>query len=137
MSLSLAPVSAAVYSALHVAALTTLAPGGVHDDVPQSASFPWVLYEVQERDVRGFGGGALPEVDLRVRVFSTYPGKNEAQRIIAKAIELLKDQTLTVTGFDHCGRVIYDSTVLVGDEEINGVVCHELAANFRIYVEAQ
>lgn len=134
--LALSPVSVAVYAALNVAGLTALAPGGVYADVPQPPVFPFVLFEVQERDVRGFGTGSLPEVALRVHAFSTYEGPYEAQTIIAKVIELLKDVALTVTGYAQCGRVFYDETVALPNEEINGVKCYELVAQFRIYVEA-
>ena len=134
--LALSPVSAAIYTALNVAGVTALAPGGVHGDVPQPAVFPFVWFEVQERDVRGFGTGSLPEVALRVHAFSTYEGPYEAQTIIAKVIELLKDQALTVAGYAQCGLVFYDETVALPDEAINGVKCYELVALFRIYVEA-
>lgn len=134
--LALSPVSAAVFTALNVASLTTLAPGGVHDDVPQPPTFPFVLFEVQEREMRGLGTGGLPEVTLRVHAFSTAEGPKEAQSIIAKAIELLKDQAVTVTGYTQCGRVFYDESLLLADQAINGVKCHELVAAFRIYVEA-
>jgi hypothetical protein len=134
--LALAPVAAAVYAALNVAGMTALASAGVHADVQQATAFPFVLYEVQERDLRGFGTGSLPEVALRVHAFSTYEGPYEAQIIIAKAIELLKDVALTVTGYTQCGRVFYDETVALPNELINGVKCYELVAQFRIYVEA-
>lgn len=136
--LALSPVAAAVYGALNVSALTTLVTAGVsvYDDVPQGATFPFVLVEVREREMRGFGTGSLPEVELRAHAYSTFAGKAEAQSIAAKVVELLKDQALSVSGYTQCGRVFYDETVDVGDSEINGVKCHELVAMFRIYVEA-
>lgn len=134
-SLALSPVSAAVYGALNVSSLTALATGGVYDDVPQGVGFPFVLYRVEEQERRGFGAGSLLEVALRVHVFSTYAGLKEAQTIGSQVVELLKDVTLTVSGYRLCGRVFYDETLLVGDELINGVKCHELALGFRIYVE--
>jgi len=134
--LALSPVSAAVFTALNVAALTALTPGGMGDDIPQPATFPFVWSEVQERDVRGLGRGSLPEVAVRVHAFSTYEGAREAQQITAKVIELLKDQRLTVSGYTQCGEVFYDETVTLPNEAINGVKCYELVALFRIYVEA-
>ena len=58
------------------------------------------------------------------------------QRIVAKAIELLKDQALTVVGYTQAGRVFFDEIVALPYEAINGVKCHELVASFRIYLEA-
>jgi hypothetical protein len=133
---ALSPVAVGVYSKLNVAALTALVPGGIYDDVPQPAVFPFVLTEVRERETRGFGLGSLLEVELRVHAYSTYQGPKEAQAIIAKVIELLKDQTITVSGYTQGGQVFYDEAVLLPNEEINGVKCYEIVAMFRIYVEA-
>jgi hypothetical protein len=133
--LALDAVSAAVYTALNVAALTALVPGGISDALPQAPSFPCLWYEVSERDVRGFGTGGLPEITLRVHAFSTYEGLLEAQRVNQKVIELLRDQALTVAGYTQCGRVFYDETVPLPDEVLNGVRVKELVSSFRIYVE--
>ena len=91
---SLDPVSTAVMTALNVAALTTLATGGVYVDVPQGAAYPHVRVELNEAQPWGGmgtrpGHGALPEIDLRVSVFSSYAGMKEAHGIMAKVIELL------------------------------------------------
>lgn len=134
---ALSPVSVAVYALLNVPALLALAPGGATDDIPQAASLPLVFYEVEERDVRGFGTGGLPEVTLRVHVYSDYQGMKEGQVAIRKVIELLKDQSLTIVGYNHCGKVFYDQTALVPDTALNGVKVHELVAFFRIYAEQQ
>lgn len=133
--LALSPVAVAVYDRLNDASVTSLA-SGPYDDVPQSVTFPFVLAEVFERDVRGFGTGGLPEVTLRVHVYSTYEGWKDAQAILAACITRLKDVALTVAGYAMCGHVFYDETVTVPETEINGVKCKELVANFRIYVEA-
>src|SRR5262245_45960379 len=101
--LSLSPVSAGIYAALNVAALTDLAPGGVRDDVPENVVFPFVLFEVSEDAQLGGlgtkpGSGRLPEVRIRLIVYSQYAGMKEAQTVMAKAIELLKDPP-AVTGW--------------------------------------
>jgi hypothetical protein len=134
--LALSPVTVAVYTALNVAGLTALATGGIYDDVPQAPSFPFVWYEVREaRDLRGFGTGGLPEVELRVHVFSTYEGAAQVQSLTAKVVELLKDVALTVTGYAQCGRVFYDATSEPFDELLNGQHVREQVSQFRIYVE--
>ena len=133
--LALDPVSAAVYSALNVASLTALALGGITDDAAQGSTYPFVWYEVEERDLRGFGTGGLPEVRLRVHTFSRYEGMKEAQAVNQQVIALLKDTVLQVLGYAMCGHVFYDETVTLSDEEINGVKVKELVSAFRIYVE--
>jgi hypothetical protein len=137
---ALAPVSAAVFAALNVAALTAIAPGGVTDDVPQGAAFPVVLYEVSERPHGGFGTkpgvvGQLPEVELTVHVYSQYGGMVEAQTVMAKVIELLASPP-AVTGYASWA-IFHDETIPVGDELLAGVKVKELVAKFRLYVEAQ
>jgi hypothetical protein len=133
--LALDPVSDAVYAALNVAALTALATGGISDDPAQGTTFPFVWYEVQEVPAGGFGTGALPEVTLRVHTYSRYEGMKEAQPIAKQIVALLRNQALTVAGYNHCGRVFYDGTFPAPNEELNGVKVHELVSLFRIYVE--
>lgn len=134
--LSLDPVSAAVYTALNVSALTDLVPGGISDAPGQGGtSYPLIWYEVSERDVRGLGTGGLPEISLRVHTFSEYGGLIEAQQVNQKVIQLLRDQALTITGYSQCGLVFYDETVLLADEELNGVKVHEIVSLFRIYAQ--
>ena len=133
--LALDPVSAAIYSKLNVAGLTALAPGGISAAFPQGTALPAVWFEVSERDIRGLGTGGLPEINLRVHTFSAYKGLKEAHQINQKVIELLRDVALTVTGYDMCGHVFYDETILLSDEELNGVKVHELVSRFRVYVE--
>lgn len=133
--LALSPVAVGIYGLLNVVGLTALATGGIYDDVPQGVTFPFVFYEVDEHDMRGFGTGGLPEVSLRVHAYSTYEGSKEAQGIVQKVIQLLRDQSVTVSGYTQCGRIFYDDTVMLPDEIVNGVKCRELVAMFRIYVE--
>lgn len=134
--LSLSPVSVGVFTLLNVAGLTALVSTRIYDDVPQAPTFPFVWLEVQEnRDLRGFGTGGFPEVQLRVHAFSQYEGAKEAQDIIAKVIELLRDQALSISGYNQGGRIVYDETTLLPNELIAGVKCRELVASFRIFAE--
>jgi len=134
---ALSPVSAGVFAVLNVAALTALAPGGVGDDVAQGTGYPFVLVEVNEKALGGFGTkpglGMLPEIDLRVHVFSTYQGWSEAQAVMGKVIELLRDPP-TVTGYASWA-IFHDQTMALADEEIAGMKVKELVALFRLYVE--
>lgn len=136
VTLALSPVSAALYGVLSGdSTLSTAVGGRIYDDVRQGVAFPYVWYEARERDVRGFGTGTLPEVELRVHVFSDYRGAKQAHDILDRAIVLLKDQPLTISGFTQAGRVFYDEAVLLPDEDINGVKVREVVALFRVYAE--
>ena len=138
--LSLSPVTVSVYALLNVSVVTSLAPGGVRDDVPQAPTFPFVWLELREQDIRGFGTGGLPEVELRVHTFSRYEGMKDAQAINAKVIELLRDQalsavTLTASGYKQAGLITYRETVPLPDEELHGVKVRELVSIFTLWVE--
>lgn len=136
--LASSPVAEAVL-ALLVAdqTLVDLAVGGIHDELPQDPPFPCVWCEyLTEIDRRGLGLGTLPEIALRVHVFSAYGGRREGQAVLDRVIALLKDAALAVTGWTQAGLVFYDSAVSLPAEALDGVKVHELVANFRIYVEA-
>lgn len=139
--LSLGPVSVAVFAALNVAGLQALVGQDadsryrIYDDVPPAPTFPFVWYEVKEREMGRMGGGGFPEIELRVHVFSTYQGAKEAQAITQKAIELLRDQALTISGYNQAGKVFYDDTQLLNDQIIAGVKCREMVAMFHTFAE--
>jgi len=136
---ALSAVSAGVYAALNVSAVTSLATGGVGDDVAQGTGFPFVLYEVSEIPEGGIGSrpglGQLPMVDLMVRVFSKYEGMYEAQTIMNQVIGALATPP-TVSGYSSWA-IFHDGTFPVGDETVAGVKVKELVARFRLYVELQ
>lgn len=131
--LALSPVSAAVYGKLNVAGLTALVGSRIYDDVPRAPTYPFVWFEVKERDLQGFGSAAIPEVELRVHAFSTYQGMKEAQSIAQKCVELLRNQDLTITGYEQAGKVFYDETIPLQDQAIEGVKVQEIVSVFRIY----
>ena len=140
--LTLDPVSDAIYTALHVAGLLALCPGGVMDDVDQAQTYasPFLLYEVRERAIGGLGTragrGRLMEVTLRLHVFTAAlaGGFLPSQRIMAKAIELLVP-ALAVVGYKFAGEPFHDSTMPFTDVEVAGVKVKELVGEFRLYLE--
>lgn len=132
---ALEPVSDAVVALLNVAALTGLAT--LTGDPEQGGSLPMVWLElVNERDMRGFGTGALPEIELRVHVFSKYEGAKEAQTIARKVVELLKDKALSVSGWTQAGLIFIDEVVSLSEENLLGQKVRELVVMGRIYVES-
>ena len=138
--LALDAVSVAIYTALNVAGLTALAPGGVHDQVPQSVTFPYVQFSVAEADqAGGFGTrdgiGHLPRVELRVSALTQYGGKTIAHGILAKVHELLATPP-AVTG--HGAWAIFRrETVPVDESWIAGVQVNEVVSIFDLFVEEQ
>lgn len=130
------PVSEAVFALLQDAAVQAALPGGLHDDVPANPGFPFGWYEIaSEIDRRGFGGGGLPELELRTHVFSLFAGKAEAQAANRLIVGVLKDAAIMVTGYRQCGTVFYDQTIPIPDGELDGVKVHEIVSFFRVYVE--
>lgn len=127
------PASAAVYSALK----DIQAAGGVREDVPQPLALPLVLYELcDEQESRGLGVGSLPQLQLKVHIYSAVTGKSQAQALKGQVVDRLKDQRLAIAGFASCGAVIYDGSTQVPDAVLNGLKVHEILARFRWYVEA-
>jgi hypothetical protein len=136
----LSPVSAAIFAALNVAAVTSLAPGGVADDIAQASAFPFVLYTVSEaQQLGGFGtkpgAGALPEIEVQIHVFSEYGGFAEAQAVMAQVLKLLADPP-AVAGYSSWA-IFHDSTTPFSDQIVGGVKVKELVAMLRLYVEEQ
>jgi len=139
----LGPVSACFYGLLSSdQALNTLLAGGVRTDVPESPQFDFLWIEVLES--QQFGGlgtkpgvGALPEVEIRLHVFSAYAGATNAHAAIARAIALVSaTDVLVVNGYKVAGQEpFHDATLPLHDQELNGVKCRELVSMHRLYVE--
>jgi hypothetical protein len=95
---ALSPVSAGVYAALNVAAVTALATGGVGDDLGQRVPLHGrvvrdvrALRGAREAAIGGFGtkpgvSGQLPQIDLLVHVFSQFDGMSAAQAVMNQVI---------------------------------------------------
>lgn len=137
---ALQPVSVAVFGKLNVPSLKAPPPtgagctGGVTDN-PLSGTFPYLWYEVAEDDMSGLGAGLdVKRIDLRLHIFSTYPGMAEAQRIMREAIRLLRFQTLTVTGWQAVKLTRPFDVVPLPFEELNGVKVRELVSLWDLFV---
>jgi len=147
---ALAIVADAVFKVLNVPSLTAPPPIGagakrvvdqpvlspVDDDIP----FPFVWYELAaERMAGGLGPGPwLLEIDLRVHVFSTAPGMQEAQAIVQEVIRLLRQAekagALPVAGW-LSAYAPHDATITLPYELLNNVPVRELVAESRIYLQ--
>lgn len=131
-------VSSGIFAALNIAAVTALATGGVGDDIAQKTAYPFVLYEVHEKALGGFGTkpgrGQLPQIDLLVHVFSQYEGLSEAQGVMDQVLKALADPP-AVTGYSSWA-IFHDETINLGDQIVAGIKVKELVARFRLFVEA-
>ena len=140
---ALSPASAGLFTALNVAALLALVPGGVNDVVPQLAPRPYLYFEVSNPTQRGGfgtypGHKDVPELEVRLHAISDQLNVSEAQAIVAKAIELLYVAgALTVAGYTVCAnQPMTDVQILnLGDQVIANVVVHEEVAILRLIVE--
>jgi hypothetical protein len=130
--------AAAVFAILQDATLQGLTKGRVVDDLDEDAPLPCLLYEVQgQTDRRGFGTGNLPELKIVTHAFSRDGGLVEAERINGRAVALVKDAALDLTGtsFKQAGLIVFVDTIRVADSALNGIKCHELMSTFTAWVE--
>lgn len=130
------PVAEAIFGLLQDATLQAAVGGRVRDDLEQNEPRPCVLYEIfNEEDVRGLGAGNMPQIDLRTHVFSAIGSLSEAQAINKIIVALLKDASITVTGFQQAGTIVYHETQTLREQELYGVKVHEVVSLFTIWVE--
>ena len=130
---SLEPVSEAVYGLLNVSAMQALATGGIYEDVPQDTSYPFVWYTVRENDVDGTFAQVFFDCRVTVHAFSQYEGNQENQTIINKAVDLLRNQTPSVTNFTAL-QLIHNSSTGLPDEDINGIKTKHMMCEFQLTV---
>ncbi len=129
------PVTEAIVGVLQDATLQA-AVRWLGDSLPEDCPRPCVLLEVlSETDTRGFGTGNLPELDFRTHVFSEIGSLVQAQAINTQIVALLKDATLTITGYALCGRIVWHETVTLQDQELNGIKVHEVVSLYTIWAE--
>ncbi len=143
---ALSPVAVGVKAALSVSSVTSLATGGVGDDVQQTTAFPYVLYEVSDdSSMTGFGTqpgrpGFLSNLRVRINCFSQYGGGKEVRAICAACIGAFlvafdKDNpTVTITGHKLCDFVWQNQSEPI-DSIVNAVKVKEVVADFAMRVE--
>jgi len=100
MSIGQFPLQQAIFSALNVSAVTSDLSCGVFDDVPQSASYPYIALGEEtavDFSVKDIQGG---DFTVNIHVWSQYKGSKETKQIMDKIHDLLHNINLTVTGFN-------------------------------------
>lgn len=139
MQSALQPVTDAVLMLLQSdAALVAAASGGVWSVVPENTPLPYVWYEVtRPTDARGFGTGALPQLDIRTHTYSVVGSLTEAQTINGRIVVVLADATLPIDAsrYGFAGWIFSDSELVLADEQLRGEPVHEVVSLFRVYVE--
>ena len=100
MSIGQFPLQQAIFSALNVSAVTSDLSCGVFDDVPQSASYPYIVLGEEtavDFSVKDIQGG---DFTVNIHVWSQYKGSKETKQIMDKIHDLLHNINLSVTGFN-------------------------------------
>lgn len=98
MSVGQFPLQQAIFGALNVSAITSTLSCGVYDDVPQSATYPYIalgeetVIDFSTKDTHG------NEITINIHVWSQYKGSKETKQIMDKIHDLLHNINLTVTG---------------------------------------
>jgi len=134
---ALQPVSAALFGVLQDPGILAVLTGGWFDDVPATFTFPFGIYEVEERDAGGLGPGAFPEIIIRTHIYSQYGGNAQAQEANRLTIKQLRDQALPVTGYNNAGLIFWESSIPLPEEELGGLKVHELVSTFRFYLDEE
>lgn len=138
-TLPLQPVSAGFFAALDQGALTDLANGPFDTQVPQRTGFPFVWFVLSAENARGFGRGGLRRVDARVHAAvaasAAAGAAKELQEIQAVVVNLLEDETLTISGYQQAGEITYGMTTDPVAALLNDVACWESVSNFYFWVE--
>lgn len=96
--MSLTALQQAVYDRLAAdATLSTIAPGGVYDHVPQSTVYPYITLGYAAADNAGTKTEDLREFTFTVNVWSRQRGHKEARTIQERIRTLLHRVALTVS----------------------------------------
>ena len=130
---ALEPAAEAIYGLLNVSAMTTLATGGVYQDVPQDTSFPYLAFEVRENDTNGTFGQIFYSMGVDIHCYSQYEGNQQADTIINKAVQLLTYQTPSMSNFTAL-FLIHDGSSNLPDIDVNVVPTKHLLAEFTLTV---
>lgn len=129
-------VLAGAFDVLNVASFAALT--GVGGGMPVGQTVPWTRLSASERPFDTFGRSGN-EVDLRLHVYTTHFGEDQALRIVALAVTLMADQRgqpvkLSASGFTVL-QVLFEGDQVMGDELIGAVQTKQRVALFTVRVE--
>ena len=98
MSIGQFQLQSAVYSALNVSAITTTLSCGVHDEVVQGNSYPFITLGEETAIDYSTNNLVGAETTINIHIWSRYKGSKETKEIMDKVHDLLHDVNLSVTG---------------------------------------
>lgn len=108
---ALFPLQQALYTALDAAL-----DADVYDDVPEGASYPYVVVgeftEIPENAHDRFGA----RITATLHVWSSYHGTKDALAIRSSIVEELDHQAITVAGFDTIAAR-HEQTIVIRDPD--------------------
>lgn len=130
-------IQTAIYAVLSAdATLTSLATGGVHNDIPDGQAYPHVLIsratETPRHTLGGLNAGIGWSDIIRIHVYSRYQGDREAMLIDERITALLNFQALTVAGYSSVIIEREEMRLLV--EAIEKIETRHLVAEYRVWV---
>lgn len=116
-SLAALPIQGAMFARIKGDATLNAAIGGrVHDDVPETAVYPYVVLgeavETPDNEVAAFGS----RVVTTLHVWSAYRGFKEALEIAGHLVRLFDRQPLTVAGRELIA-VRHEQTITMRDPD--------------------
>ncbi len=111
MSDGSAELDAAIYGVLSGAS-PAIAEGGVHDDVPEDVTFPYV--EMGESDAVDDDVTCSDGLDetVTLHIWSRYRGKKETKEIMSRIRDLLHNKVLAVSGRSSAHSWVTSSRVV-------------------------
>jgi hypothetical protein len=131
-------IQTAIYAVLSAdSTLTTLASGGVHNDVPEGQDYPHVLIARATELPRHVLGGASSGLGwkniIRIHVYSRYQGDKEVLEIWERIVALLNFQTLTIAGYTSVLSKVESMRVLI--EAIEKIETRHLVGELNVTVQ--
>ena len=91
MSIGQFQLQSAVYSALNVSAITTTLSCGVHDEVVQGNSYPFITLGEETAIDYSTNNLVGAETTINIHIWSRYKGSKETKEIMDKVHDLLHD----------------------------------------------
>jgi len=117
--------------------LAALVPGGVWDYVPDDPVWPYVCVESAEEvgaDTMGDGLGSQGRiVSITLTIFSQFQGRAEQYNVLDAIIRLLRETSLTITGWEHLATW-HENSRATSPFEIGNVKAGSSSVTFRVQV---
>ena len=127
-------VDKAIYSALNVAGILEVAPGGVHNMVaPQGTAPPFVVFQAMSKEDEHTFNGRFANMVYMVKAVTKNTWPKVAIDVDTQIDSVLEDATLTITGFNQllCRR----QSDIYFTEEHGGDVWQHIGGLYRVMAD--